>query len=646
MQQTGSSKKTDYGTIIFHWLLAAALVLAIGTGLRIATQSAAHAWILHFDSVLPQAAVWTEHLQAAIGLLAIAVGYVVYVWRARLGGRLRLDRVRLKGLLGRRFSRWGTVNIALYWLFFGTMLSQLLTGGLLYFGYANSLMVRAHWLGMWVILGYVLIHVYSHWHYGGTSQLLRVFRPKQPIALPRRFELADALALLDQQIRRSVDQTTAATAHLSPNCRYRNDSRPPANVAEIVKTSRRSEFLAENQQQSLSNPPLTNPLVFSSEHAPVRRYSFIVACLAAGVTVLVALKSEWLLIDELYIYRVNPADVPIIDGESSDPIWRKIPPLYVLTENGGNFGGAGETTVSIKAVHDGVRAYFLFIWDDPTRSLKQLPLRKTLTGWELLHDGFENGDEHAYNEDKFSILLTNLNAVLAGDATFHAGVAPLAGEPHSVSGRGLHYTDGEGVIADVWDWRATSTNASKHCDDDYFGAPAKATLAQAQGQTPYRGGFAHDPGTADYQENFTLNLGEGFAGGVIPRRVPKSINDMNAALGRLDLDPEHGESEHARWYMTDDESSPYSPDLDRFIPKDAVIPGVIISGKYSGDRAEVNCAGQWAAGRWALEVSRGLKATSPYHIAIRSGVFMRVAAFDHTQIRHTRHVRPIRLEIQ
>jgi hypothetical protein len=202
------------------------------------------------------------------------------------------------------------------------------------------------------------------------------------------------------------------------------------------------------------------------------------------------------------------------------------------------------------------------------------------------------------------------------------------------------------VIVDVWDWRATSTNASKHCDDDYFGPPAKATPAQIRGQVPYRGGFAHDPGAANYQDNFTLSLDRSFADGVVPRRLPNRINDMNAALGRLDLDPNHGESEHARWYMTDEDSVPYSSELDRFVPEGTVIPGVIISGKYSGDRAEVNCAGQWAAGRWALEATRRLDVTSPYHLPIRSGVFMRVAAFDHTEIRHTRHVRPIRLEVQ
>ena len=42
------------------------------------------------------------------------------------------------------------------------------------------------------------------------------------------------------------------------------------------------------------------------------------------------------------------------------------------------------------------------------------------------------------------------------------------------------------------------------------------------------------------------------------------------------------------------------------------------------------------AGRWALEVTHGLDVTSPYHLPIHSGLFMRVAAFDHTEIRHTR----------
>ena len=76
-----------------------------------------------------------------------------------------------------------------------------------------------------------------------------------------------------------------------------------------------------------------------------------------------------------------------------------------MTNQGGNFDGRGESKVDIRAVHDGTWAYFLFVWEDPTRSLKQLPLVKEIDGWHLLHDGYERGDEHAYNEDKFSVLV-------------------------------------------------------------------------------------------------------------------------------------------------------------------------------------------------------------------------------------------------
>jgi hypothetical protein len=343
---------------------------------------------------------------------------------------------------------------------------------------------------------------------------------------------------------------------------------------------------------------------------------------------------------------VDQSAVPDIDGETSDLVWRKIPALSVLTEHGGNFDGTGQTTVTIQAVHDGSRAYFLFTWDDPTRSLKQLPLRKSGGNWQLLHDGYEIGDEHAYNEDKFSVLLTRLDTILAGDTTFHAGAVPLPNEPPAPSGRGFHYTTQDGIFADVWEWKATSTNASHHCDDDYFGPPVKAAPAQQAGLTPYRGGFAHDPGTANYYDNATMSQPKDFADGVLPRRLPKDFNAMSAALDRVDLDPNHGESESARWYMTEDETVPYSAERDRSIPDGSVIPGVIISGEYSGDRADVECAGRWAAGRWALEISRRLDVQSTYDVPITNGTFMRVAAFDHTQIQHTRHVRPIRLELQ
>jgi len=167
-----------------------------------------------------------------------------------------------------------------------------------------------------------------------------------------------------------------------------------------------------------------------------------------------------------------------------------------------------------------------------------------------------------------------------------------------------------------------------------------------EGRSPYRGGFAPDPGTASDSDNFLTENGDGYDQAVKPRRLPKNLAATKKALGTVDLDPNQSESEGARWYLTEDESTPYSPELDAKIPIGTVLPGVIISGAYSGDRADVRCAARWAAGRWALEVVRRLDTGSPYDVVIGTGTFVRVAAFDHSQIGHTRHVRPIRLELE
>ena len=186
MGRRGTKKKTDYGTVVFHWLLVGAIAFAIATGLRIATEGPDRAWINFLDPVLPQAAVWTEHLQSAAVLIAVSVAYILYMRWLHLRQRILLDRARLRGLLGRSSARWGTINICLYWLFFLVMFSQLVTGTLLYLGYADSLMVQMHWLGLWLILGYVGLHLVSQWLFGGAAQLLRIFRPARLAAAAPR----------------------------------------------------------------------------------------------------------------------------------------------------------------------------------------------------------------------------------------------------------------------------------------------------------------------------------------------------------------------------------------------------------------------------------------------------------------------------
>jgi hypothetical protein len=662
-------RKTDYGTIVLHWLLVGSLVVAVVTGLRIAAEAPDRTWINSIDGLLPTSTVWTGHIPAAVALMAIAVAYATYVPLAGLARRIRLDRVRLRGLFGNKQQRWGAINVILYWGFYATLLVQLATGGLLYFSYANAFLLDVHWYGMWVIFGYAGLHVMSHWVLGGAQQLLRIVRPASLSPPTPPFDPAEIFALLDQPAKPSKPgPRPAPTARPAPvPAREPRPERPPKwrdavserDQAPRHKPDRQAEAPAWDRMPARPKAPRDTdgpsprnwPEVGSRRpqrrRGPVLQANpFIVATAVAlvGVTVLVTVDRQ--MVDTIKVRRIAKSDAPVLDGDASDAVWRTARPFYILTEQGGNFDGKGETTVEIRAVHDGERAYFLFVWDDPTRSLKQLPLQKAADGWHLLHDGYEIGDEHAYSEDKFSVLLTKLDLVLAGDRTFHAGPEPIADKPATLSGRGLHYTTQDNQYVDVWEWRATSGGAFGYMDDLHFGPPVAATQAQLEGKTPYRGGFEPDPGTANFSDNFDPQRPGGYRHPMMPRRLPKDYKAMTAAMGQIDLDPHHGESDGARWYMTEAESVAYSPETDAQIPVGTVIPGVIIAGEYSGDRSDVRCAARWAAGRWVLETTRLLDTKSKYDTAISTGTFMRVVAFDHSQIRHTRHTRPIRLEVE
>lgn len=620
-------RRTDYGTIILHWLLAGATIVAFITGLRIATESPDHLWLNNIDRLLPRSHVWTWHMPAAVVLISVACAYTIYVLRSGLSRRVAMDSIRLRGLFGRPQARKGSFSILLHWLLFLTMLTLIVTGGLLFFGIASGcLTMEIHWYATWVVPVFIALHVATHFSIGGKSQLMRVFRPSALPPPPPRLDAVELLTMLVEQTERLEENgITIPAPPTAPK---------PATRGDDAKRSGRAT---------------TAPKAAVRRRNPTFQANPFVMAVAVAITVgsmLVA--ADYYAEDTLTIRRIAKADAPTLDGDTSDHVWRTISPHVVTTNQGGNFDGSGESRIEIRAVHDGSWVYFLFTWDDPTRSLKQLPMIKRADGWYLLHNGYEAGDEHDYNEDKFSALFTTLGVTLAGDRTFHASSKPMPDKPATMSGRGIHYTPAPNLYADVWQWKATSGGPAGWLDDDHFGPPADPTPEQVSNGEPYKGGFAPDPGTSNYQDNFVIDREAARLGnrGVRPQRLPKDVAAMTAAMGEINLDPNMGEGENARWFLTEAESVPYSAEADARIPVGTVLPGVILSGQYSGDRADVRCGARWHSGHWALEVARKLDTGSKYDIPLKSGVFMRVAAFDHSQIRHTRHVRPIRLEVE
>jgi hypothetical protein len=131
-------------------------------------------------------------------------------------------------------------------------------------------------------------------------------------------------------------------------------------------------------------------------------------------------------------------------------------------------------------------------------------------------------------------------------------------------------------------------------------------------------------------------------------RLPKDLKKTVANLGKFDLDPNSGDDENGRWYMLEEESEPYTKEADAKIPVGTVLPGVLITGNYEGDRADITGASRWKDGHWTLELTRRLKTGSKFDKDFSSDqpLYMWVAVFDHVQTRHTRHARPVRIVVQ
>lgn len=368
----------------------------------------------------------------------------------------------------------------------------------------------------------------------------------------------------------------------------------------------------------------------------------ILAAVGIGV-VLAALFAggDYFSRDVLVVPTVKTA--PAIEGRLDDAIWKEARPVFVDTIQGAHPSN-GRSRVEIRAVKDAERIYFAFRWEDPTRTLKRLPLIKREDGWHLLHNKADKVDESLFYEDKFAIMFSASDAFGSGGST-HLGPNPLAGKPVPMNGRGYHYTT-DGSLIDVWQWKATRGGQLGYMDDLWFGTPTQPSPDMAKGLIRYQAGYDADAGHAFYSYNYVVEPPGGFQGAVKIKRLPKDAAAVTARLTPLNLDPDKSDPEGQQWWMLDADSEPYSAEKDATIPVGTVIPSTLIAGPYDGSRADIKAFARWSDGHWTLMASRALDTKQPDDAVMRSGLFMWVAVFDHNQTRHTRHMRPVRLELR
>jgi len=252
-------------------------------------------------------------------------------------------------------------------------------------------------------------------------------------------------------------------------------------------------------------------------------------------------------------------------AELPDLPWSKAEPLSMWLANGAGCV-AGQTQVTLRALHDGEELYVLAEWLDPREDRQDMPWKKTKDGWERLVTNPD--DESVHYEDKFSLIFPaepDWRFDRFGCALYcHAG-----GEGHFYGYKAASRT------VDVWHWKSTRTDPVGQCDDKYW------SLVDPDSKDAGRFGDPKDSG--GYKKNASED-------GTHPAWLP---DEMSAVF--------HGiiPTEHA---------VDYSEQLAAQIPPDTIIPGIVASAAV-GDRGDVGCVSfheQQPEGRWRLYLRRRL----------------------------------------
>lgn len=542
MNTAQTPPRSDLPTMLLHWGLVIALLVSVSTGWRIAAMTDSSVLMRWFDVLILQGNVVRWHFFSATMLVALVLGYVAFLWRMGLQGRLQIHWASLRS--PDRQTRWQTINKLVYWVALLLLAGAAVTGVQLYFqpGLLPSkpLVVVHKWLS-WGFVVYVVLHVVAQLMLGGVRQLLKIVTPRLAYGMGAGIALTAGLV-------------GAAVAYLADT-------------------------------QSVST------MTLSRTETP-----------------------------------------PKLDGEADDAAWQQTQEMLVRTHRGFGLEG-GSVDVTVRAVHDAEYAYFLFRWADATRSQKHIPLMKTEQGWKLLHTNYYNNDENEFYEDKFAVMLAR-SPVAAGD-TVRLGPKPLADKPGPSNGLGLHVAT-DGSLADVWHWKSVRSGSIDQFDDNYFGAPMEAKPGR------YTGGYTQDPKTGGgFEQNFEKVKDSPY---VKLKWLPKNLAAQQARMGPFNPDP--NVSETGQFAMQVSEVQPYSAALDAKIPVGTVLPSVVYSRPFTGDRGDVEVRSAWKDGWWTLEVRRKLDTGSQFDQPIEDGIYMWVAVFDHNQVRHTRHVQPLKLALQ
>lgn len=340
------------------------------------------------------------------------------------------------------------------------------------------------------------------------------------------------------------------------------------------------------------------------------------------VTTIISLLQQMNREVELLVMPISYQQVIDIDGVADESFWQQAKATTLLTVGGANFVD-GQTEITLKAVANPDEVYFLFTWQDNTQNITHLPLYKKDSKWFIKQDGFYQFDEQTFYEDKFAVMLSN-TCSLGADGTAQLGPHPIKGKPSNFHQKGYHASL-DGQVRDLWHWKAVRTNNMFLADDNHISAPQNVR----SGERRYTAGYGTD---GKESGAYVMNWHWYQQQNIIPKRLPLTPDLLTQY-----------EDVNNSWVLPWFETKPYQASDDHYADG-TQLPSVLYrSNRFEGDRADIRARGKWSAGQWTLELSRKRKTGSAQDVTLQDGICLWVSAFDHSQIAHTRHERPLKL---
>jgi hypothetical protein len=265
---------------------------------------------------------------------------------------------------------------------------------------------------------------------------------------------------------------------------------------------------------------------------------------------------------------------PALDGKMK-PVWQQATPLAVKLSGGRNLPG-GSTEVTLRALYDKEKVYFLAQWNDPTKSERRFPYQKQADGsWKQLVDANDKGgDDNQYYEDKFAMIWAIKSPGIEKSGCFagcHLGETKPYGNKYLPVGE----------TGDIWHWKSIRTGSVGQIDDQYLD-----DTKYDKEKSPDAGRKSDTP-------------------------VPP-------------------------YFILDSEKEPF--DDSKYKTGDEV-PGILVA-PFTGDRGEIPAQATWENGVWTLEWSRKLTTGSPTDVQfedMNKQYAFGVAVFDNAQVRHAFH---------